>query len=436
VCLGLPGALPVLNKHAVELAIILGLALNCDIQKESIWDRKNYFYQDLPKGYQITQFASPLCLNGFVDIHVNEDLKKIPINRIHMEEDAGKSIHDAANGSFTCIDLNRTGVPLCEVVTEPDINTPEEAAEFLRTMRSIVRYAGVSDGNMEEGSLRCDANISIRPEGEKELGTKVELKNLNSIKFIERALQYEVERQKAVLTDGGKIIQETRLFNEQEGITESMRTKEDAHDYRYFPDPDLVPLIVDKKWVASCQKKLPEMAKKRCRRFVTEYKLPEYDASVLTADKDLADYFEETTKTYKQPKKISNWIMTELMRELKESEIEITDCPMRPKHLAQLLTLIDNNTISGKIAKKVFAAMVKTGKEPEDIIQENNLTQIADPETIKKVITDIIADNPKQHEEYKQGKEKVFGFFVGQVMRVMHGKANPQMVNELLKKML
>lgn len=436
VCLGLPGALPVMNKHAVELSIRLGLALNCEVQNESIWDRKNYFYQDLPKGYQITQYTKPICLNGHLDINLSGHNKKIGITRIHMEEDAGKSIHDNADDRYSHIDLNRAGVPLCEIVSEPDLRSPEEAAEYLKILRSIVRYSNVCDGNMEQGSFRCDANVSIRPVGQKEFGTKVEIKNLNSIKFVEKALKYEIERQKAQLADGESIIQETRLFDSQKGVTESMRTKEDAHDYRYFPDPDLVPLMVTDEWIENCRKKLPELAKEKAQRFVKEYQLSEYDALVLTADKELAFYFEEAVSCHANAKKIANWITSELLRELKKDDKEIETCPVTAKNLAQLVALIDEGTISGKIAKTVFAEMYQTGKEANAIIKEKNLVQVSDTNAIEKVIDDIIKMNPAQVEQYQSGKDKVFGFFVGQVMKATQGQANPQIVNELLKKKL
>jgi aspartyl-tRNA(Asn)/glutamyl-tRNA(Gln) amidotransferase subunit B len=435
VCLGLPGALPVLNKKAVEHAMMLGLALNCTIQKESIWDRKNYYYQDLPKGYQITQFTQPLCLNGHIMITTEDGPKKIYLNRIHMEEDAGKSIHDFADDA-TCIDLNRAGTPLCEVVTEPDMHSAQEAGAFVKAMRSIVRYTESGDGNMEQGSLRCDANISIRPFGQKILGTKVELKNLNSIKFIEKAIAYEAKRQEAVLTDGGAIIQETRLFDETSGKTLAMRTKEDAHDYRYFPDPDLVPLTIDDKWIATCKQNLPELAQAKKERFINNFNLSEYDASLLTTDKDMAVFFENTIQDYNNPKKVANWMMSEFMRLLNDDKKEICACSVTPQDLATLLKLIEANTISGTIAKKVFATMYASGKNPETIVKEQNLSQVVDPEAIKKVIQDIMTANPKQVEEYKQGKEKVFTFFVGQVMRATKGKASPELVNELLKEEL
>lgn len=435
VCLGQPGALPVLSRHAVDLAITCGLALDCEIQGESIWDRKNYFYQDLPKGYQITQFAKPLCLNGHLEFVVGTDTKKVRINRIHMEEDAGKSLHDN-DPHFTKVDLNRAGTPLCEIVSEPDIRTPEEAGAYLRTLRSILRYCEVCDGNMEEGSLRCDANISLRPRGSEKFGTKVEIKNLNSIKFLEKALVYEIERQRAALLDGKKIIQETRLFDSQKGVTESMRSKEEAHDYRYFPDPDLVPLLVDADWISRRRKDLPELPREKAARFVREFGLPDYDAQVLTTDKSLAEYFEKAIAKHANPKKISNWMMTELMRELKNADADIETCPVKAEQLASLVALIDAGTISGNIGKKVFEEMYVTGKNPEDIIKEKNLVQVSDTSAIEKIIDEVITANPGQYQEYKSGKDKLFGFFVGQTMKAMKGQGNPGVINEILKKKL
>ncbi|OVE82059.1 aspartyl/glutamyl-tRNA amidotransferase subunit B [bacterium K02(2017)] len=436
VCLGLPGALPVLNKKAVDLAISLGLALNCQIQNKAIWDRKNYFYQDLPKGYQITQLTHPLCLNGYINIKSNDQDKKININRIHMEEDAGKSIHDGDDERYTLVDLNRAGTPLCEIVSEPELESAQEAGSYLDTIRSIVRYTQVGDGNMEEGSLRCDANISIRPKGQKELGTKVEIKNLNSIKFLEKAINYEIQRQQAVITDGGTIVQETRLFDSHKNITQSMRSKEDSHDYRYFPDPDLVPLLVDDAWIQNNQKNLPELPQAKCQRFINEHNLSEYDAQVLTADKDLADYFEATTAIHPNPKKIANWIMTEIMRDLNDKNIEIKNYPINPKNLARLVELIDKNTISGTVGKTVLKEMNLSNKDPDSIITEQNLGQVSDTGAIESIIDDIIKANPNQLQQYKAGKDKLFGFFVGQTMKAMKGKANPQVVNEILKKKL
>lgn len=434
VCLGLPGALPVLNKQAVDLSMLVGLALGCDIQHESIWDRKNYFYADLPKGYQITQFTKPICLNGKLDIDVDGSKKTIGITRIHMEEDAGKSIHDQSEKSQ--VDLNRAGVPLVEIVSEPDMRSPEEAGAYLKSLRSILRYTQVCDGNMEEGSMRCDANISIRPVGQKEFGTKVELKNLNSIKFLEKAIVYEVERQKACLESGEPIIQETRLYDSQNNKTISMRSKEDAHDYRYFPDPDLVPLLLSSEWIENVKTKLPELPEQKAKRFVSAYNLPEYDAGVLTSDRLLADYFETALKTHNSPKKISNWIMTELLRVLKETQTEIENCPVPAENFGKLVELIDKGTISGKIAKTVFEEMYASGSPAADIIKAKGLEQVSDSSAIEKIIDDVIANNPNQLAEYKSGKDKLFGFFVGQTMKASKGQANPQMVNDLLKKKL
>ena len=437
VCLGLPGALPVANRHAVDLAIVAGLALDCTIQEKSVWERKNYFYQDLPKGYQITQYAQPLCINGHLTISVNDGQeKKIGITRIHMEEDAGKSLHDTHDDNYSRVDLNRAGVPLVEIVSEPDLRTPEEAGAYLRSLRAILQYAEVCDGNMDQGSLRCDANISIRPQGQKEFGTKVELKNLNSIRFIEKALAFEIERQKAILNDGGKIIQETRLYDSQKNKTAPMRSKEQAHDYRYFPDPDLVPLLVHEGWIQKQKKGLPELPKQKAARFVQEYQIPDYDANVLTSEKALADYFEKVVRTHNNPKKISNWIMTELLRELKNDDREIQDCPVPPENMGELVSLIDEGTISGKIAKTVFEEMYKTSKDPKTIVQEKNLLQVSDTSAIEKVIDDVIANHPTQYGQYKSGKDKLFSFFVGQVMKAMKGQGNPQVVNDLLKKKL
>lgn len=436
VCLGLPGALPVLNQNAVNLSITLGLALNCDIQNESIWERKNYFYQDLPKGYQITQFQKPICLDGHLDIDLDGNSKRIGITRIHMEEDAGKSIHDDAGANASLVDLNRASVPLCEIVSEPDLRSAEEAGAYLRKLRSILRYSEVCDGNMEEGSMRCDANVSIRPVGQKEFGTRTELKNINSVKFVEKAIRYEIERQKAVLDSGEKVVQETRSYDNQKNTTFTMRSKEEAHDYRYFPDPDLVPLIVSDEWVQKQKDSLPELPEQKASRFVSDYKLSEYDAGVLTADKSLADYFETAVRTHNSPKKIANFIMTELMRELKNDEKEIDDCIVKPEHMGELVALIDSGDISGKIAKSVFEDMYKTGDSPKAIVEKKGLKQVSDSSAIEKMVDDVIAANPGQYEQYKAGKEALFGFFVGQVMKASKGQANPQMVNEVLKKKL
>lgn len=436
VCLGLPGALPVLNRRAVDLAILAGLALNCDIQETSIWERKNYFYQDLPKGYQITQYAHPICLNGYLDIDVDGKKKRVALTRIHMEEDAGKSIHDSQHEKYSCVDLNRAGTPLIEIVSEPDIRSAREAGEYLKNLRAILQYAEVCDGNMEQGSLRCDANVSIRPIGQEAFGTKVELKNINSIKFLEKAISYEIERQIAAKEDGQMIIQETRGYNPDQNQTYSMRSKEEAHDYRYFPDPDLVSLKVSQEWIQNCKINLPELPKEKANRFVQEYGLPEYDANVLTSDRALSHYFEEAVQSHNNPKKISNWIMSELLRELNQNNKGIATCPIQATDLAKLVKLIDQDTISGKIAKTVFSEMFATGKDPDIIIKEKNLAQVSDTSAIEKIIDEILSANPEQVADYQSGKQKVFGFFVGQVMKAMKGQANPKIVNELLKKKL
>ncbi|MCP5464379.1 MAG: Asp-tRNA(Asn)/Glu-tRNA(Gln) amidotransferase subunit GatB [Deltaproteobacteria bacterium] len=434
VCLGMPGALPVLNKSAVELAIKLGIALDCAIQERSIWDRKNYFYPDLPKGYQISQFSHPICLGGQVPIKTETESKFIPLTRIHMEEDAGKLIHDEGEGSL--VDLNRAGTPLCEIVSEPALRTPEEAGAYLRSLRSIVRYADVCDGNMEQGSLRCDANVSIKPVGSKTLGTKVEIKNLNSVKFIEKAIAYEIERQKAALLEGQEIVQETRLYDSNKGVTVSMRSKEDSHDYRYFPDPDLVPLNISQDWITRCKNELPELPQARSTRFQNELQLSKESAEVLIADKDLADFFEETVKLGADASKASNWIMTELMRELNDAEQDLNASGFTPTQLADLLKLVDSAVISGKIAKDVFKIMFREGGSAEEIVEQKGLKQVSDTSVIQNTIAEIIKAHPEQVQEFKEGKTKVMGFFVGQIMKKMQGKANPQIVNELLKKML
>ncbi|HDM76935.1 MAG TPA: Asp-tRNA(Asn)/Glu-tRNA(Gln) amidotransferase subunit GatB, partial [Deltaproteobacteria bacterium] len=423
VCLGMPGVLPVLNKKVVEFALRLALATNCQIASYSQFARKNYFYPDLPKGYQISQYELPIAEHGWINIEVNGQAKKIGITRIHMEEDAGKLVHDELK-PVSYVDFNRTGVPLLEIVSEPDIRSSDEAVAYLKKLRDIVRYLEICDGNMEEGSFRCDANISLRPVGQKEFGTRTELKNMNSFRHVQRALDYEIKRQKSLLMEGKEIVQETRLWDESSGKTLGMRGKEEAHDYRYFPDPDLVPLRVDSDWIEEVRQTLPELPDEKRARFLSEYGLPEYDAEVLTASKDLADYFEACVKKYSQPKKISNWIMAELMRELNRENRDIKDCPVSPENLATLLSMIDDGTISGKIAKTVFAEMYKTGKDPKKIVEEKGLVQVTDKGEIAKVIDEVLSENPKQVEEYKGGKTKLLGFFVGQVMKKTQGKAN------------
>lgn len=441
VCIGMPGVLPVLNKKALEFTIKTGLAMNCAISSYSRFARKNYFYPDLPKGYQISQYELPICEKGHVEIVVDGVIKKIGITRIHMEEDAGKNIHESAlpkagGGNYSFVDLNRAGVPLMEIVSEPDITRPGEAVEYMKKLRAILRYLGVCDGNMEQGSLRCDANVSVRPVGQEGFGVKAEIKNLNSFKFVEKALEYEIERQIKILKEGGKIIQETRLWNAERGMTESMRTKEEAHDYRYFPEPDLVPIMTDRQWIDEIKKSLPELPDAKRERFVSEHRLPEYDADLMTSEKSLADWFEEAVRLGGQPKAVSNWIMSDLMRLLNTENKSIEESPIKPKQLVDMLRLIENATISGKIAKTVFEEMYKTGRDAESIVKEKGLVQISDAGEIEKIVDDVIVKNPKEVARYRSGEEKLLGFFVGHVMKLTKGKANPQLVNELLKKKL
>jgi aspartyl-tRNA(Asn)/glutamyl-tRNA(Gln) amidotransferase subunit B len=437
ICIGMPGVLPVLNKKALEFAVRTGLAVNCAISRYSRFARKNYFYPDLPKGYQISQFELPICEHGHLNIVLDGAAKRIGITRIHMEEDAGKNIHESATGgNYSFVDLNRAGVPLMEIVSEPDMRSPREAAEYMKKLRSILRYLGVCDGNMEQGSLRCDANVSLRPDGRKELGTKVEIKNINSFKFVEKALDYEIMRQLKILEDGGKIIQETRLWDSLRNITESMRGKEEAHDYRYFPEPDLVPMTVDQTWIHEIQSSLPELPDKRKERFVSAFGIQEQDADLMISEKSVADWFEEAVDLGGQPKNVSNWIKGDLMKLLNEEGKTFDECLFRPSSLVGMLKLIENGTISGKIAKTVFEEIYRTGKDAEVVVREKGLVQITDSGAIEKAVDDIIAGNPQEVERYKAGEEKLIGFLVGQVMKKTKGKANPQMVNELLKKKL
>ncbi|MBI5286815.1 MAG: Asp-tRNA(Asn)/Glu-tRNA(Gln) amidotransferase subunit GatB [Deltaproteobacteria bacterium] len=438
ICLGMPGVLPVLNKKAVEFAIRMALATNCKVNPRSVFSRKNYFYPDLPKGYQISQYDHPLAEKGYIEIELEGKVKRVGITRVHMEEDAGKLLHgetiEDANYSF--VDLNRAGVPLIEIVSEPDIRSPDEAAEYMKALRDILVYLEICDGNMEEGSLRCDANVSIRPVGEKKFGTKAELKNMNSFKFVRDALDYEIKRQIGVMEEGGRVVQETRLFDSNKGITVSMRGKEEAHDYRYFPEPDLLPLIVDEVWIEEIKRTLPELPAQKRERFIKEYSIPPYDARVLTLSRGLADYYEGCVRLYPQPKVVSNWVMGEVLRYLKEDNRDIKDCPVRPEGLARLLKMIDAGVISGKIAKEVFEEMYKTGKDPEAIVKEKGLVQITGEDTLVKLIDEVLKANPQQLAEYRLGKDKLFGFFVGQVMKTTKGQANPQLLNKLLKERL
>lgn len=431
VCLGLPGTLPVLNRQVVESAIMAGLATNCAIAHKSIFARKNYFYPDLPKGYQISQLEQPICEKGWLEIQVEGQLpKRIGITRIHMEEDAGKLVHGLGNGSG--VDLNRAGTPLLEVVSEPDFRTADEAVAYLKQLHQIVTYLGICDGNMEEGSFRCDANVSVMPVGSDTFGTRAEIKNVNSFKFVKAAIEYEINRQIDLLSDGGKVVQETRLFDPNTGATRSMRGKEEAHDYRYFPDPDLVPLMISADWVERTRKELPELPTIKRQRFITQFGLPEYDAEVLTASRPLAAYFEETAAFARNPKAAANWVMGEVSRALNDSGLSIDACPVVPRRLANLLHLIEQGAISNNIAKKVFELMWQNDKEPAAIVEEQGLAQVSDSGAIEAAIDQILAANQGQVEEYRSGKDKVFGFFVGQVMKAMKGKANPAVVNELL----
>ncbi len=435
ICLGMPGVLPVLNKKALEFAIRAALAANCEISHYSRFARKNYFYPDLPKGYQISQYEEPLSASGWLEIESNGSIKRVRIKRIHLEEDAGKLIHEYSRYS-SYVDLNRAGVPLIEIVSDPDIANSEEAVTYLKKLRSILIYTGVCDGNMEEGSLRCDANVSVRPKGRKEHGTKAEIKNLNSFKFVQKALEYEIKRQISTIESGKKVVQETRLFDSTQGVTFTMRSKEQAHDYRYFPDPDLLPIIVDENWVQEIRNSLPELPNARKERFINEYKIPPYDAEVLTSSKDVADYFEECLKHYDKPKTVSNWIMTEVLRELKGEEEGIKRFPITPEKLSGILRLIDDGTISGKIGKDVFIEMMSTGKWASEIVIEKNIKLISDIPEIETIISQIIQKNPDEVSRYRAGQEKLLGFFVGEVMKATQGKANPKLVNETLKKKL
>jgi aspartyl-tRNA(Asn)/glutamyl-tRNA(Gln) amidotransferase subunit B len=438
VCLGLPGALPVLNKKVVEYAIRAGLATNCSITPRSVFARKNYFYPDLPKGYQISQFELPICVGGHLDIEVDGQTKRIGITRIHMEEDAGKLVHADVPGlgDGSGVDLNRACTPLLEIVSEPDLRSADEAIAYLKKIHQIVVYLGITDGNMEEGSFRCDANVSVMLKGAEQFGTRAEIKNVNSFRFVKQAIEYEIERQIDLIEEGGKVVQETRLFNPDSGMTRSMRGKEEAHDYRYFPDPDLVPLVISDDWVEDTRLALPELPDAKRQRYTAELGLTTYDAEVLTASRELAEYFDACLAHGSQPKAAANWIMGEVTRGLNDSGLAITACPVTPKLLAALLHLIDKGTISGKIAKTVFDEMWQSGKEPAKIVEEKGLVQVSDTGAIEKIVDEIMAANWGQVEEFRGGKDKVLGFFVGQIMKASKGKANPAMVNEILLKKL
>jgi len=445
VCLGLPGALPVVNREAVSLAIKAALALNLKINEYSRFDRKNYFYPDLPKGYQITQYEYPLAENGYIEVPDDErypggSATKIRIKRLHLEEDAGKLIHPGQAAidevEFSYVDFNRCGVPLIEIVSEPDIRSPAQAAAYMKTLRQILRYIGVCEGNLEEGNMRCDANVSVRPKGSREFGVRTEVKNINSFRFVEKALAYEIKRHIELIESGKEVVHETRLWDSQTQTTRSMRGKEEEHDYRYFPEPDLVPLIVDKDWIERVKGQMPELPRQRAIRFQEQYGLPEYDAGVLTAEKEIADYFEEAAKLHRDPKAVSNWVMTEVLRIVKEEDADIRRFPVTPQKLASMLDLIASGKISKTMGKEVFAEMYKTGKDPDRIVEEKGLSKITDTALLEAEIDKVLAANPQQVEKYKAGKTKLLGFFVGQVMKATKGKADPKLVNEILKKKL
>jgi aspartyl-tRNA(Asn)/glutamyl-tRNA(Gln) amidotransferase subunit B len=438
ICLGMPGVLPVLNRQAVEFAIRTGVALHGQVAPGSRFARKNYFYPDLPKGYQISQYEAPIIHGGGLDIEVDGTTKHVRLQRIHLEEDAGKSIHgeNLADPTKSYVDLNRTGVPLLEIVSDPDLRSAEEAKAYLQKLKTILEYIEVCDGNMEEGSLRCDANVSLRPTGTQAFGTRTEIKNLNSFRNVQRAIEYEIARQAKVLASGGAVEQETRLFDAQRGVTLPLRSKEDAHDYRYFPEPDLVPLQIDQEWVARVQQFLPELPDARRQRFMTQYGLPGYDAEVLVTSRALADYYEAAVLAYHQPKVVSNWVMGEVLRELNRHHQTPQDAPVTPERLAEMLRLIDEGVISGKLAKTVFEAMYRTGKPAAVVVQEHGLVQMRDSEALEAVIQQVLTAHPAQVADYRSGKHKLFGFFVGQIMKATQGKANPALANELLQKLL
>jgi aspartyl-tRNA(Asn)/glutamyl-tRNA(Gln) amidotransferase subunit B len=435
VCLGMPGVLPVLNRKVVDFTLRTALATDCRINRESRFARKNYFYPDLPKGYQISQYELPIAEHGNIDIEADGERKRIGITRIHMEEDAGKLIHDPDRPQSR-VDLNRTGVPLMEIVSEPDLRSPEEAGSYLRQLRSIVRYIGVCDGNMEEGSFRCDANISIRPKGSDSLGTRAEIKNLNSFKHVEKALAYEIRRQIEIVADGGQVVQETRLWDPDHHRTHGMRGKEEAHDYRYFPDPDLLPLVIDDQWLDQVRETLPELPGPKKARFVSQYGLPEYDAQVLTASRQTADFFEACLAYCANAKRVSNWVMGELTGFLNTAGISIDQSPVSAENLGKLVQMVEKGKISGKIAKTVFAEIAATGRSPEKIVAEKGLAQVSDTSALETIVDHVLADNPTQVADYKNGKTQIIGYFVGQVMKSTKGQANPKMVNDILKERL
>jgi len=435
VCLGMPGVLPVLNRKVVAFMIRMALATNCRINRECNFARKNYFYPDLPKGYQISQYAHPPAEHGWIEVEIDGGKKRIGITRIHMEEDAGKLMHDERN-PVSLVDLNRTGVPLIEIVSEPDIRSAEEAAAYLRRLHETLVYLEICDGNMEEGSFRCDANVSLRPKGAEAFGTRTELKNMNSFRNVQRALEYEIKRQQYVLEGGGEVVQETRLWDDSAGVTQPMRGKEEAHDYRYFPDPDLVPVVIDDSWIDEIRRGLPELPLEKRERFIRDYRISAYDAGVLTASRALAGYYEEVARLSGEPKIAANWVMGDVLRFLNEEKQDIRLCPIAPASLVGMIRLIQEGTISGKIAKEVVEEMYRTGDPPEKIIRDKGLVQITDESALAGTIAKVIEQNPAQVAQYRAGREKLFGFFIGQAMKATEGKANPKLINDLLKKML
>lgn len=439
VCLGLPGVLPVLNEKVLEFAVRAGLALNCKIARYSKFDRKNYYYPDLPKDFQTSQFDLPICGPGYLDIEVEGVKKRINITRAHMEEDAGKLVHHGTSitdSDYSLVDYNRTGTPLLEIVSEPDMRSAEEAVAYMEKLRTILQYVGISDCKMEEGSLRCDANISVRPAGTTKLGTKTEIKNINSFRGVGRAIEYEAIRQAELLEEGGKVIQETRTWDEKEGITKSMRSKEEANDYRYFPEPDLVPFTVSEEYIENINRTLPELPDGRKARYIKDFGLSSDDAEMMTNNKSLSDYFEEIVKAGAEPKATVNWLMGEFMSHLSDSGLEIEDTPVTAKDLASLLDLISKGVISGKIAKQVFKEMWETHKEPALIVKEKGLVQISDTSALESIVDDVILKNPQSVDDFKQGKKKAVGFLMGQIMKATKGKANPRVVNGILLKKL
>ncbi|UCF30764.1 MAG: Asp-tRNA(Asn)/Glu-tRNA(Gln) amidotransferase subunit GatB [bacterium] len=436
VCLGMPGVLPVLNRRVVEYTVMMGLATHCRIAEESVFARKNYFYPDLPKGYQISQYEKPVCEDGWIEVPVRGGVKRIGITRIHMEEDAGKLVHesgfDMSRASF--VDFNRACVPLIEIVSEPDIRSPEEARSYMQTLRDIVVYLGICDGNMEEGSLRCDANISVMPKGADTFGTRTEIKNMNSFRFLHQALEYEIDRQIEVVEGGGRVVQETRLFDSDRGVTVSMRGKEEAHDYRYFPEPDLVPLRIDGDWISRARENIPELRSEKIHRYITDLDLPAYDAEVLTGDRAIADFFEAVVEAGAHPKAASNWVMGEFIRLVKDRGPEAGR--ISPVQVARIIALVDSQTISTSAAKEVFEEIFETGRDPERVIEEKGLTQVSDEGALREEVRKVLEDHPDEAAQFRAGKEKILGFLVGRVMKATKGKANPKMVNEILRDLL